>query len=114
MKFEKKGVPFWVARRRGRPAGDLVIPTASRMHEKRVVDRCRVPTPEGPCGHPLFEDEPRSKMDAHVVECCRRHHDTIMEERERQHPEIMRPWDPELASWVKEHGPAILEGRKRI
>jgi hypothetical protein len=109
------GRPFYVARRRPAATGGLYVQTGSSIHHRPVVDRCRVPTPEGPCGHPMFEGESRESFErGHVVPCLRRNHDTIMQERARQHPDIMRPWDPELATWVKRHGDAILEGRKRI
>lgn len=111
MGLREQGREFLVARRR-RPK--LYVQTGSTIHERRVIDKCAVPTPEGPCGHLFFEGESQTTIDAHVSECARRNHDTIMEHRARQHPEIMKPWDPELAAWVKKHGRAILEGRKRI
>jgi hypothetical protein len=115
VRFEKKGVPFFVAKKR-RPAstGGLYIASGSSIHQEEVVDRCRVPTPEGPCAHPFFANEPVSKREAHIVECCRRHHDTIMEARAQQHPAIMDAWDPELEAWVNQHAQALIEGRMRV
>lgn len=110
------GREFYVARKKRAKAavGGLFVSTGSRIHRKAVVDRCRVPTPEGPCGHPFFEDESQSKREAHLVDCCRRNTDTIMAERERQHPAIMEPWDTELDRWIAQHRREIIEGRKRI
>jgi hypothetical protein len=34
--------------------------------------------------------------------------------RNRSHPEIMRPWDPELEKWISDNRTAILEDRKSI
>lgn len=118
--FEKKGVPFFVARKRDRAnVGGLYVASGSRIHHRAVVDRCVVPvrTEDGgtrPCGHPLFEDEPPAKLAQHVARCCQENHDTIMEVRARQHPAIMDAWDPELEAYVNRHAQAILEGRKRI
>lgn len=117
MGVRDKGREFFVARRRRPVVGGIFIQSSSGIHERKVIDRCVVPTgdPEKPvCGHVFFEGESQEVIDRHVAACAREHHDAIVEHRERQHPEIMRPWDPELAAWVKKHGRAILEGRKRI
>ena len=114
MSAADKGREFFVARRRRGSVGGIFIASGSSIHNRPVIDRCRVPTPEGPCGHPLFEGEPRSRFDAHIVDCLARNRETIMEARARQHPEIMEPWDTELDRWIAKHSEAILEGRKRI
>jgi hypothetical protein len=92
----------------------LILPSSATIHAKQPIARCRVPVGDGKlCGHPFFEGEERA-MAAHVAKCCREHHDIIVGERERRHPDIMLPWDRELDRWVKENRDAILEGRKRI
>lgn len=92
----------------------LVVPTSAVIHNSPVVDRCIVPTPDGPCGHPLREGESRTDFDNHVAQCARRNAETILHERERQHPSIMKPWDTELDTWISKHREALLEGRKKI
>ena len=109
-----KGREFLVARRRKVNVGGLYIASGSSIHRREVVDRCRVPTPDGPCGHPLYEDEPRAKLEAHIRTCCAENHDFIMETRQRQHPEALEPWDPELAAWAKKNADRIMRGAKRM
>jgi hypothetical protein len=70
--------------------------------QRRVVDRCRV------CHCPFFEDESRSRIERHIIECVKANHDRLMADRKRQHPEIMAPWDPEYAKWIQD--PAKLRG----
>lgn len=82
--------------------------------EHRIVDRCRIPTSTGPCGHIVVaSDHPRA-MEFHVRECAPRNIAAIHEARQQQHPDIMRPWDPELEAWITRHRVPILEGRMTI
>lgn len=93
----------------------LVVPVSAAIHNSPVVDRCIVPTPEGPCGHPLREGENRRVWETeHVAKCAQRNAELIMQERERQHPSILNPWDEDLDRWVKKNRDALLEGRKKI
>lgn len=91
-----------------------MVPVSAAIHDRPVIDRCKVPTPEGPCGHPLREGENRTAFERHVADCARRNAEHIMRERERSHPSIMNPWDEDLDRWVKENRDALLEGRKKI
>lgn len=110
-----QGREFVVARRKPPHVGSFYIAGRHGIHQHEVIDRCRVPTPEGPCGHPRYETESVESFErGHVIPCLRANHDTIMAERARQHPAIMDAWDPELEKWITKHGAAILEGRKRV
>lgn len=91
-------------------APEIWIPTTAR---RRVVDRCAVPTPDGPCGHEFYEDEPAAVRERHIVACVKANADTVVEVRERMHPEIMRPWDPEYQAWLDEHAEGIAAGQVR-
>jgi hypothetical protein len=62
------------------------------------------------CGHEFYKDEPQSKIDAHIVECTGRHASAIHAYRQRTHPDIMRPWDPEIAEYMAENKEALLRG----
>jgi hypothetical protein len=79
--------------------------------ESRILDRCRIPTPDGPCGHITLEEEGHRASQLHAVRCAQENHETILAVREEQHPEIMKPWDPEQFAWIRRNGAAILEGR---
>jgi hypothetical protein len=95
-------------------ASGLIIPTSSSLHRRAPKYVCRVPTADGgTCGHPFYEGEERAR-ERHVAECCKRNHDAIVAFREKQHPDVLRPWDPELERWIAEHRDEVLEGRKSI
>jgi hypothetical protein len=93
----------------------IFIPTSARLHGKEPIYVCRVITSaEGDtCGKPFYEGEERTR-DFHVANCAKQNHDAIMAFRNRSHPEIMRPWDPELEKWISDNRTAILEDRKSI
>jgi hypothetical protein len=72
---------------------ELIVVTTP---DRRIVDRCRV------CKCPFYEDESRSRIERHLIDCVKANHDRLMADRARQHPEIMRPWDPEFAAWIQD------------
>jgi hypothetical protein len=75
---------------------------------REVVDRCRI------CREfVVYEGEDPRTMERHLRECVKANHDALMAERERQHPEIMKPWDPDFFSWIRRNSDAVLEGRKK-
>lgn len=75
-------------------------------HHRPVADRCRI------CKEFVrYRDEPPAVMEMHAARCVKRHEEQLREQRAREHPEIMRPWDPEMARWMREHKTAVLEGR---
>jgi hypothetical protein len=84
---------------------ELIVPTTG----KKVIDRCRI------CRTPFFEDEPRTRIERHIIDCTRANHDRIMAERRRMHPDIMLPWDPEYARWIQDPAklPGIMRGNIR-
>lgn len=90
----------------------IYVPTSANIHGYQVIDRCRtIVNADGElCGHPFYENEPRSKIEAHITECLAKHAAAIRAFRDRQHPEIMRPWDPELAAFVKRNREELLSG----
>jgi hypothetical protein len=80
----------------------------------RVVSRCTVPHGPGRvCGWPFYDSDSEAAVLEHTRKCLSDHHEDVVAERERQHPSIMRPWDPEFFSWVRDPGRAraIMEGR---
>lgn len=99
--------PFAVAGRA------LFLPTSSQIHGKRVVMRCTViVNADGEvCGHPFYEDESQEVRERHIVDCAARHAAAINAYRQRTHPDIMRPWDPEIAQYMAENKEALLSGR---
>jgi hypothetical protein len=63
---------------------------------EQVADRCRI------CWDFVrYEGEPERVMIAHVQRCYAEHEAQLREDRERAHPEIMKPWDPEYVSWLR-------------
>ncbi len=89
--------------------------------QRKVVDRCRIPVAiddvtgeTTACATPFYEDEPRSKIEAHMVECAGRHQDVIRAARQRQHPDIMKPQDTELFTWIRKNAAAIMDGRLKV
>jgi hypothetical protein len=63
---------------------------------EQIVDRCRL------CGEFVrYAGEPERVMIAHVQRCYSANEQRIREDRERAHPEIMKPWDPEYVSWLR-------------
>jgi hypothetical protein len=92
----------------------IYVPTSSKLHGLEVVDRCRtIVSAEGDvCGHPFYENESIAKREAHITECLAKHASAIRAFRQRQHPDIMRPWDPELADYVKANKLELVTGAK--
>jgi hypothetical protein len=90
----------------------IYVPTSSKLHGKQVVDRCKtIVNADGElCGHPFYEDEPRSRIEAHVTACLAQHAAAIRAFRQRTHPDVMRPWDPELAAFVSNNREAMIRG----
>lgn len=84
---------------------ELIIPSMGR----RVIDRCRV------CRTPFYEGESRARIEQHIRVCVSANHDRLMAERRRQHPDIMRPWDPEYARWIQDPAKraGIMSGKIR-
>lgn len=80
---------------------------------KRVVDRCRIPTENGPCGHAFLEDEPEVRKVAHLKECAERNAHVIREAAAKHHPDVLKPWDPEYAAWLEERKDGIAAGTVR-
>lgn len=93
----------------GRTRPTRVTPLTGR----RVVDRCKVPTPDGPCGHAFYEDEPEVRKVEHFKECTERNRDLIHDLATKRHPEAMKPWDPEYAAWLEERREGIANGSVR-
>jgi hypothetical protein len=89
----------------------LLLPPGM-LEDRKVIDRCVVPTKEGPCGAEFYQGQEELR-DRHVAECCRRHAEEIAAVREHQHPSIMAPWDPEFADWMTANRRGIAEGRVR-
>lgn len=77
---------------------ELIIPNTGR----KVIDRCRI------CKIPRYEGESQSSWESHIIGCIRRNQDRLAADRERQHPAILKPWDPEYARWIQD--PARLPG----
>lgn len=100
----------WQKFRKRTPADARRAPTRDR----EVISICRVPVnAEGRvCGKRFYTGEEKA-AEVHTVRCARRHTDAIMAFRERSHPSIMKPWDPEYAAWLAQHKQAVLEGRMR-
>lgn len=78
----------------------LIIVTSAP--DRVIVDRCRI------CRAPFYEDESRSRIERHIIDCVNANRDRLMADRRRQHPEVMKPWDPEYARWIQD--PARYEG----
>jgi len=70
----------------------ILIPASAR----RVVDRCRI------CKAPRLEHETQRSWESHITRCLAEHHDELMAERRRRHPDILKPWDPEYAAWIQD------------
>lgn len=85
---------------------DLWIPTTAQ----EVVDVCKIPTPDGPCGHKFFAGESDSKKARHFKACAHANEEAIRALREKQHPDVMKPWDPEYKTWLDEHAVGIAAG----
>jgi hypothetical protein len=74
---------------------------------REIIDRCRICTE-----FVVYEgDHPRA-MELHIRRCVAANEERLREERERQHPSIMAPWDKDFAAWMTKHRDAVLEGRK--
>jgi hypothetical protein len=82
--------------------------------------RCQVPVEEvAPtrfrvCGHPFFEHEDHRVRERHVSRCSRENHEVLMKYLRTRRPEVMKPWDTELADWVSQHKQALVEGRMKL
>jgi hypothetical protein len=85
---------------------------AMRDLQSEVISTCLVPVDrEGNvCGAKFVKGQER-RARQHALECLARHRDAILEHSAQRYPEIMRPWDPELAAYVKGNQ-RILSGRE--
>lgn len=91
----------------GRP---LFVPGTK---DRRPVGMCQViVTGEGElCLTPFYSE--RERRD-HVAACAQKHTSAIHAYRKRTHPDIMRPWDPEMESWMSKHADGLLAGRLKV
>jgi hypothetical protein len=88
---------------------------AMRDLQREVVSTCLVPTSaDGDVCGAKFVRGQEDLARQHAVKCTRQHADAIQACMARQRPEIMKPWDPELAAWLKQHKDAIMSGRMRV
>lgn len=100
---------------------ELWVPDAARVPRRdstasrEVISVCRIPVNvDGEiCGRRFFTGEEK-QVQQHALRCAREHGDAIRAWRERSHPSILKPWDPEFAGWVRGNRRAILEGRVRM
>lgn len=85
---------------------------AMRELQSDVISTCLVPTnAEGEvCGQKFVKGQ-EDLARRHAIACTRRHADAIRAFSARVHPEVMLPWDPELAAYVKGNA-KILSGRE--
>jgi hypothetical protein len=91
----------------------LFVPPSHVIHGHKPFGVCTViVNADGDvCRHPSFS---RSEYVNHAADCARAHESAIRAFRARQHPEILNPWDPEMAEWMGRHKDAILEGRLTV
>jgi hypothetical protein len=78
---------------------------------------CTTPQPDGTLCGAKFLPGQEDRFDRHVKECSDRNADfaRALAPSARLGPVFGgEPYDVEFEAWVKEHGPAIMEGRKRI
>lgn len=96
----------------GEGVSSIVLPPSLLAETKY---RCRVVVDvDGTiCGRPFFDGQ-RRQFELHCAACAREHHDVIVAYMKRRHPEVMNPWDTDLASWIRKHSTEILEGRKKM
>lgn len=80
-----------------------------------VISTCLVPTNRNGdvCGAKFYRGQERD-VERHARDCTRRNADAIRDHLDMVHPDIMLPWDPELAAWMKQHKAAILSGRMKL
>lgn len=85
---------------------------AMRDLQRDVISTCLVPVnADGQvCGQKFVKGQ-EARAKAHAIDCLRRNADAIRAHSARLHPEIMLPWDPELAAYVKGNA-KILTGRE--
>jgi hypothetical protein len=93
--------------------GVLYVPPSHVIHNARPFGLCTVIiNADGDlCRHPSYS---RAEFLGHASKCAPAHESAIRAYRARQHPDILRPWDPELESWMGKHKAAILEGRMSV
>lgn len=86
-----------------------------RELERDVISTCLVPTNQNGdvCGAKFYRGQER-EVERHARDCTRRNAGAIQEHLAMIHPDIMLPWDPELAEWMKLHKASILSGRMKI
>lgn len=90
------------------------IATSSGIHKREPVRVCRVPTANGVCGHPFYEDDSGRDVVAHNARCVKENEEHIRAYMARKHPEIQKPWDTDLDRWIAKHKDALVEGRLSI
>lgn len=93
----------------------LLSNAAVRELERDVISTCLIPTNRNGdvCGAKFYRGQERD-VEKHALICRRRNADAIREHLDMVHPDIMLPWDPELAAWMKQHKSAILSGRMKV
>lgn len=89
----------------------LYIPLPHAIHNVKPVGICQIPVNgDGDlCLEPTYSEEARRQ---HAASCAEKHASAIHAFRKRQHPDIMRPWDPELEAYVSANKQALLTGEK--
>jgi hypothetical protein len=89
----------------------LHVPPAHVIHNIRPVGVCQIPVnADGDlCLEPTYSEEARRQ---HAAKCAQENATAINAFRNRQHPEVMRPWDPELEEFVMRRRVDILTGRE--
>lgn len=97
------GLTIWLPS--GADHGDRAL-VGGTDTSRPIVDRCRI------CREfVVFEGEHPRTMEMHLRRCVAANEALLREERERQHPSIMAPWDPEFFRWMRSNERAVLEGR---
>lgn len=76
-----------------------------------VVDRCKVPTPDGPCGHAFYKGESDLKKAQHFKICTHRNMESILAFRAQETAGRLGSFDPEYSEWLEDHAEGIAAGR---
>lgn len=92
---------------------------ATKAMHADVISICRVPVAFDAetgevktCGQKFVKGQ-EARVERHHAQCARDHDDVIRAYLQQRHPDIMKPWDPEYAAWLKQHARGIAEGRVR-
>jgi hypothetical protein len=91
---------------------------ATKALKEDVISTCITPTGRNPdgswavCGAKFYKGQERL-VEKHAGECLARHEEEIRDYIESVHPSIMKPWDTEYATWLRQNREALLEGRMK-